>query len=366
MDSSVGNYPASNLYADVVGQEDAVSLLRAASRQPVHAYLFQGLNGAGPRRAVKAFAASLLCPEGGCGHCSHCQRALAGIHPDFVILERVGASLAVDEARHLVTLAQRRPLEAARQVLVLTDVHLAARSIPVLLKTLEEPPGPTVFVLLADDLSPDLDTVASRCVKVVFPPVKQSTVLEWLISRGVAAEKAALVAESCGGDIDRAELLSDDERFVSRLELWRSVPDALSGSGSECARLARILLEAADSALEPLRARHGEELDSFDEDSKVLRDRSVARRKEISDRHRREERRWRVEEIRSGMGVLARVYRDRILSLLRRRDGSETVGVLRCQEAISLVTDASRSLVRNPNETLLLESLFVKLTTLEL
>lgn len=364
---SADDLPSSDLYtaAGVVGQDDAVALLRAAARNPVHAYLFQGSAGAGPRTAVRAFAASLLCSKGGCGHCPHCKRALAGTHPDLVLLERVGASLAVDEARHLVTLAQRRPLESARQVLVLTDVHLASRSIPVLLKTLEEPPGPTVFVLLADDLSPDLDTVASRCVRVVFPPVKQDTVLEWLIARGASPDKATVVAESCNGDIDRAGLLADDESFLSRLELWRSVPDTLGTSGSQCARLARLLLEAAESALDPLRARHRAELDSFDDNSTILRDRSVGRRKEMTDRHRREERRWRVDEIRSGMGVLARVYRDRILSLLRRRDGSEAGGILRCEEAIALITSTSKSLSRNPNETLLLESLFVKLTNLE-
>ncbi len=71
----------------------------------------------------------------------------------------------------MVSLAQRRPLHAARQVIVVLDVHLAALRAPALLKTLEEPPGDTVFVLLADQVVPELVTVASRCVEVDFPPV---------------------------------------------------------------------------------------------------------------------------------------------------------------------------------------------------
>ena len=154
----------------MVGQPRAVAALRAAARNPVHAYLFRGPAGSGAAAAARAFAAAVLCPDGGCGHCETCRRALAGTHPDLVSVERTGASLGVDEARRLVALAQRRPYEAARQVLVVHDVHLAIRAAPALLKTVEEPPGATVFVLLADDMPPELATVASRCVEVALPP----------------------------------------------------------------------------------------------------------------------------------------------------------------------------------------------------
>src|SRR5262249_34523173 len=160
----------------VVGQPAAVEALRAAARLPVHAYLLVGPPGCGIRPASRAFAAALLCPDGGCGHCRHCLRALAGTHPDLVTVERVGAQVSVDDARGLVTLAPRRPLETERRVLVLVDTHLTERSAPALLKTVEEPPPTTVFVLLAEDVPPELATVASRCVEVTFPPVATSAV----------------------------------------------------------------------------------------------------------------------------------------------------------------------------------------------
>ncbi len=80
------------------------------------------------------------------------------------MVERTGPAVGVDEARRLVGLSQHRPFESTRQVLVVGDVHLAIRSAPALLKTLEEPPPSTVFVLIADDVPPELVTVASRCV----------------------------------------------------------------------------------------------------------------------------------------------------------------------------------------------------------
>lgn len=361
--------PSPALFASVVGQEQAVGALRAAARHPVHAYLFVGQPGAGARPAARAFAAALLCPEGGCGACDACRRALAGTHPDLVEVERTGAALDVDDARRLVTLALRRPLEAARQVIVVPDVHLATRAAPALLKTVEEPPPSTVFVLLADDVPPELVTVASRCVEVPFPPVPAAQVAAWLVARGAAPDRARLVAEGAGGDIERARLLVEDPDFAARLALWREVPSRLDGTGAVAAALARELLEAAERALGPLRAAHTAELEALEAQAKAMGERGVPGRKGVEERQHREERRWRTDELRTGLGVLARAYRDRLVDALETAPGRDgTPGrVLRPDEArdeeaaVALVVDAAAALRRNAQETLLLEALFVRL-----
>ena len=84
--------------------------------------------------------------------------------------------------------------------MIVTDVHLGARAAPAFLKTLEEPPGATVFILLADDVTPELATVASRCVEIAFPPVPRAAMVQWLRAAGMAAEMAAVVADSSGGN----------------------------------------------------------------------------------------------------------------------------------------------------------------------
>jgi len=356
--------PVADLFAEVVGQPRAVAALRAAAREPVHAYLFCGPEGTGARAAARAFAAALLCPDGGCGQCSTCRRALAGTHPDLVTVERTGASLGIDEARRLVGLAQRRPFEAARQVLVVTDLHLALRSAPALLKTVEEPPASTVFVLLADAVPPELVTVASRCVRVDFPPVPTRVIAEWLASRGVRADQATLVAEGAAGDLERAALVAEDPGFAGRLELWRSVPAVLDGQGATAGRLARQLLGAADAALEPLKAHHAAELEAMADEAKQLGERGLPGRKDVTDRQHREERRWRTDELRIGLGVLARAYRDRLVDQVAGNSLGPTTGSRSCEAAIAMITDAAQSLERNPNETLLLESLLVRLGAL--
>lgn len=351
------------LFDAAPGQRGAVALLRSAARHPVHAYLFVGPAGAGLRPAARAFAAALLCPRGGCGECDACARALAGTHPDLVEMERTGAALEIDGARRLAALAQRRPMEATRQVLVVPDVHLAVRSAPALLKTVEEPPPSTVFVLLADDVPPELVTIASRCVEVRFPPVPAPEVLRWLVARGVDEDRARLVAEGSGGDLDRARLLAEDPAFAARLAAWRSVPGRLDGSGATAGALARELLDSLDLALAPLRAQHAAELERLAADAKAIGDRAVPARRDVTERQRREERRWRTDELRAGLGVLARAYRDRLVdSVERPPDAGQRPAEARGDErAVALVGEAAAALVRNPQETLLLEALFVRL-----
>jgi DNA polymerase-3 subunit delta' len=276
------------------------------------------------------------------------------------MVERTGATMKVDSARELIGLAQRRPLEGDRQVLVVTDLHLAGTAAPALLKTVEEPPPSTVFVLLADTVPPELVTVASRCVQIDFPPVPADAIEGWLVAHGTEPGRAALVAEGAGGDLDRARLLASDEGFAARLDLWRSVPGRLDGHGAAAGALARELLEGMDEALVPLRARHAEELATAEAEAASMGERTVPGRQELEARHKREDRRWRAEELNTGLATLARTYLERLAKALP----AETSGpgtAIGCERAISLVNEAAASLRRNPNELLLLEALLVRL-----
>lgn len=353
--------PASTLFAAVVGQDDAVSQLVAAARRPVHAYLLVGPPGLGQRALARGFAAALLCADGGCGACDVCRRVLTGVHPDLVEVERAGAELSVDDARDVVRLASRRPLEAARQVVVVADIHTARRAAPVLLKTLEDPAAATVFVLLADSVPPELATVASRCVRIELAPLSPERLAHWLEKQGVAAEDAAELSLSARGSAERARLLATDTRLAGRRALWRSVPTRLDGTGAAAALLAGELLSSAEEATEPLQARHQAELEELAAQAEALGQRGVPGRKTIEERQRREERRWRTDELRAGLAVLAGAYRDRMAATSPDEPrGDERLAAL--GGAIGAIEELSRELIRNPNETLMLEALLVRLS----
>jgi len=361
-----GDRPAPALFDAVVGQEAAVAQLRASARRPVHAYLLVGPPGVGQEALVRGFAAAVLCPHGGCGVCSTCRRTLAGVHPDLVEVHRSGAALSVADARRVVSLAQRRPLEGRRQVVVVTDLHLARLAAPVLLKTLEEPAGDTVFVLSADLVPPELVTVASRCVRVDLQPVAPDVLARWLVTEGVDIARAREMAIAAGGSVDRARLLVDDEDFGARRRLWREVPARLDGTGATAASLAAELLGSAEQAVEPLRARHGAEMQALMAQAEATGERGVPGRKDIEDRHNREERRWRADEIKAGLGVLAGAYRDRLVAEVTgaRVSGPVRVGerVQELSAAVGYVEGVCVEMIRNPNESLMLEALLVRLS----
>jgi DNA polymerase III subunit delta' len=342
-----------DVFDRVAGQEPAVAHLRAAARAPVHAYLLVGPPGTGRRTAALALAAALLCPRGGCGACEVCARVTAGVHPDVAVVEREGAFLGIDQAREIRRLAMRTPNEASRKVLVIPEFHLAQDAVPVLLKVVEEPPPSTVFVILADHVSPELVTIASRCVRIDFGPVPVERLVEALVADGVDPAVAADVAEAAGGRLDRARLLASDPGFATRRDAWRSVPSRLDGSGATVAVLATQLAELlGTAAVVPLAARHTAEVAALEERVKLSGERGSGR-KLLADRHRRELRRLRTDELRYGLAILSGAYRDALVE--RRVDPSAGLAGLQALQK------AAEALLHNPSEALYLQALLLRL-----
>lgn len=346
------------LYQDVVGQDRALSLLRASAASPVHAYLFVGPPGSGKRLAARSFAASLLCADGGCGTCRDCTLALAETHPDVLVVERTGPFITVEQAREITTAASLAPVEGRRKVLVLVDFHLVRDAGPALLKTIEEPSESSVFVVLADDVPPELVTIASRCTRVEFRPVPTEQIVGALVAGGTAPTLAAEVAAAAQGRLDRARLLAIDPGFQARRDAWANVPRRLDGSGAAVVVVAAELIDMVDGVAAPLAEVHSAELAALDADAERYGDKrqAGARRKRVEERQKREVRRLRQDELRFGLATLEAAYRDALAA------GSP---VPACVRAVEVIAAAARELVRNPSEALMLQALLLQLSACE-
>ncbi|HEY2330916.1 MAG TPA: hypothetical protein VGH94_03285 [Acidimicrobiales bacterium] len=348
-----------DVFDRVVGQAAAVVQLRSAVAAPVHAYLLVGRPGAGSQAAATAFSAALVCAFGGCGECRDCRLALAGAHPDVVVLSPEGAFLRREDAGEIIRLAARSPVEGTRKVLVLTDMQRVQDAGPMLLKTIEEPPEGTIFVILADDVPPELVTIASRCVRIELPPLTADQVLDALVAEGHPLTLADPAGRASGGDLERARLLVTDDRLAGRSAAWASVPDRLDGTGAAVAVLVEELRAMIDDAAAPLAASQAEEVRVLEELVAARGERGSGRRR-LEEAHRREQRRHRTEELRYGLTILASRYRDALVAAAdgaapSRRDGADLLA------SLAKIDRASRALARNPNETLLLESLLLGL-----
>ncbi|MBV6508442.1 MAG: hypothetical protein JJLCMIEE_01504 [Acidimicrobiales bacterium] len=344
-----------DLWCEVVGQEHAVAQLRAAVRSPVHAYLLSGPAGSGKRAAARAFGAELLSINASAEEASRNARlASAEQHPSILFVEREGASIDVGQARDIVRRSALTPPEGDCQVLVLIDFHLVTDAGPILLKALEEPPESTYFVILAEEVPPELATVASRCVRIGFTPVATEAVARCLEADGVDQAVAEMAAWASGGNVERARLLVADPNVTARKDAWYHLPEHLDGTGATVMLLVGRLLELVDGALEPLDRRQHEELAEVDDRIERLGEKGTVR-KHLEVRHGRERRRLRTDELRFGLGVIAGRYRDQLTT------GGGEAEFLQAGRAIQELTE---SLVHNRREDLALEDLLIHLPPL--
>ena len=367
------------LWATVVGQEAAVTLLRRAAAQPVHAYLLVGPPGAGRTEAARAFAGALFAGNGSAGNGSagpsdpssedghrHRGLAVAGRHPDLILVEPEGRSLLVADAERITVEGWRSPIEADHKVIVVDRFDTAEPTAAAsLLKTIEEPPASAVFVLLAEEVPDEHVTIASRCVRVDLPPVPDAVVAEALVAEGVPADRATGLAEAAAGSVARARLLAADPAFLGRRDAWHSVPDRLDGSGAAVAVLVAELRDLIDAAQGPLEARHREEIEALTEREEAFGTRGSGRR-EMGERQKREVRRHRDDELRFGLATLSRAYLARTGLVADGLPVGLSSGADVFLSATERITEATGDLVRNPNEARLRRALLLDLPAADL
>lgn len=341
----------------VVGQEEAVRRLQAAVAAPVHAYVFVGPAGAGKLQAAKVFAGELLAAADAGNADRHRRLAVGEGHADVHVLNPAGNNLRRDEeAEPLIVQASRSPVEGKRKVLIVNRFHTATPAAAAsLLKTIEEPPATSIFVLLAEDIPPEHVTIESRCTRVDFPPVPVAAIAASLVADGIVApDQAQVVAEAAAGSVERARTLASDDRLVARRDAWWSIPDRLDGTGAAVAVMVEEVRGLIDDASAAKVKQHAAELDALDAREEQLGTRGSGR-KDLETRHRRELRQFRTEELRFGLSTLATRYRETIIAEPDRG------GLLR---AVDALRDTQDALVRNPNEALALQALLLRLPAL--
>ncbi|MEZ7962039.1 MAG: hypothetical protein QMC04_08920 [Ilumatobacter sp.] len=344
-----------SVWDDVVGQKPAVEHLRAAAaRGPVHAYLFVGPAGSTKLEAARAFAASLM-SSGEDREQRDARLILAGEHPDVREVHRIGASISADQAKEVVRVSSLAPTEGARKVLILDEFHLLSpNGAAMMLKTIEEPPDSTMFIILCDFIPHDLITISSRCARIDFRTIGADVIAARLLTEGINPAGAMVASKAALGNLDRARVLATDPALAQRRKAFLGAPGQLDGTGAVAMRLAGELLALIDAAAAPLAAKHESEIVDLDARIKEHGERGSGK-KQLEDRHKRELRRHRTDELRSGLATLASVYRDQALA--STTPGSRGFDIAGCADAVAQVHRALEAMDRNPNERLLLESL---------
>ncbi|ACM20505.1 DNA polymerase III, delta-prime subunit [Geotalea daltonii FRC-32] len=214
-------------FADILGQDTPISVLKRslAAGRLAHAYLFEGVEGCGKKTTALALIEAVFCGKGdGCGHCPSCRKISSMQHPDMHLIEPDGAFIKIDQIRSLQKELAYRPFEAPKKACIIDGAErLNQAAGNALLKTLEEPSGNALIILVTSQPSVVLPTILSRCQRLVFHGLPEETITSYLISKGVENESAHLSASLAGGSINNAleiskgEILSERKQLLTRL-----------------------------------------------------------------------------------------------------------------------------------------------------
>lgn len=216
-------------FEGIMGQEHALAVLRRAleTEKINHAYLFMGPAGVGKKTTARAFARAIILAADPAGEVYLRENA----HPDLMSIEKMEnkTMIGIEQInRDMEPWLALKPYRAGRRVVIINEAHLMSLSAAnALLKTLEEPPGHAVIILVTNQQYL-MATIVSRCQLIRFSPASESALYEILLKRGVEAENASRLARWGQGSFAAAVALAEEEGLAEMLHTACTIMKQLS------------------------------------------------------------------------------------------------------------------------------------------
>jgi DNA polymerase-3 subunit delta' len=324
------------LFDEVVGHAaTCASLRRAVQHGNVnHAYLFTGPTAVGKFIVARTFAASMLCPDGGCGRCNICRRVMEEKHPDVIVVRPAGKNIPVEKIRAIRMDAFKKPSESDHKVYIIKSAdRMWEDGASTLLKVLEEPPGNVVFILISANPGAVLPTIHSRCQEIHFSNIPTEDLKAYLIEKkGVAAERADLIARLTGGVLGRALDWCDEPwRLARRDNVIRTARALRRADLNQALALAQELYRDIRAPVEEVNASYQDRKALLSDGS--LDDTTVRRLgKDLDDDCKREQVKEEIRGVKEVLSTLSWWYRDILIcgeggdeALLVNRDMADEV-----------------------------------------
>lgn len=220
---------------DVIGQKKITQALQRSLLEGnmFHAYIFEGTEGIGKKFTAYNFAKAILCHENkaSCHDCSSCKKMEHGNHPDYYLIEPDGNSIKDSQITGVQDIMSKKPYESKNTVIIIDKAEtMTVRAQNRFLKTLEEPCGDSIVILLTTNANSMLPTITSRCMIMKFKPVHRKKISNFLIQKhGLKIEDTLVPVAFSNGNIGRAEKLYQSESFkenrMKSIEIAKQLSD---------------------------------------------------------------------------------------------------------------------------------------------
>jgi DNA polymerase-3 subunit delta' len=239
------------VFRDVVSQPEAVDQLLGAIQNESevhHAWLFTGPPGSGRSQLALAFAAALLCEDGGCGSCNSCQMIQSKNHPDVQVLNTDRVLISIDEVTEFIEKSIQMPAIGKYRIMVIEDAdRMSERTSNLLLKSLEEPPKGTIWMICAPSEADLLPTIRSRVRRVQLKVPTVEAVAQLLVEKyGIGVELAQQSAAQAQSHVGMARRLASNagarDRRSQALKAVLSITDIPSAMA-----VSEVLAKLAES-----------------------------------------------------------------------------------------------------------------------
>ncbi len=244
---------ASAIVNELIGQQLAKKIItqNLTKKGDIYNFLFFGPEGVGKRSAALLLAKTVLCPDHGCGNCIVCQKIERLALPDFILIVPLPpqikdidtfdytkkfasltnspliedkATITIEQIRNLQSKLKFRPLGGQKRVIVILDAdRMNIYAANCFLKTLEEPPPNTIFMLTTSRLYSIIATVRSRCQLVPFRYL-QGTEIREIIRRHTTEDKIDEVEDFGLGSAGEAYRIMESNYLAAALEIFKLTP----------------------------------------------------------------------------------------------------------------------------------------------
>ena len=187
----------------------------------LHSYLFLGENGIGKKEIAKEFAKQILClaHKDKCD-CKSCICFETDNHPDFQLINDEGDTIKISTIREMIATVYEKPILSDKKIYIINDADKMTKEAQnSLLKTLEEPPEYTIIILIASNTDMLLNTIKSRCTKIIFEKLTTQELKEALESKiNLDANISEKMFEFFDGSVGKALKILEKKEIYDALD----------------------------------------------------------------------------------------------------------------------------------------------------